>query len=480
MVSDLIDQHPERFALLSYHVNDSYEIPWGLDRLNNFYSLNYATPTLMYDGIQNCGMSDYALCLDQRLAEASDMTIALTARQDGASKWTVIADICREGSGGSRNMRLYTAEALNDYPNPPEHSRNVLMQPAQTEDFSLSGGECTQILTPVTFDATSLADQNNIVVISWAQAPSATGPAEVYQAAVMTWPFPEASQLDRIEVSPQDVTMEEGEQVDFTASGFDQNGNAWDLTGADWSLSGTGSGTLSSETGPTTSLTATGAGNLVVTCTLGDVSGNASVLINPHVPVLSRIRIDPSRAEMQSGESMNFRASGVDEVGHSFPLDSPVWSLEDGLDGSLECSGVNCSFMAGEAGSGHILCQQDGVTGEALVEITQADPVLSALSISPDSVRMRVGETKVFQVSGRDQYGGDYPLENPEWRLEGSCSGDLDPLAGEAETTFTAGGEGSCLLYCREGDLEASAGVEVLAAGMPAPKRLRGRLSSSP
>ena len=314
----------------------------------------------------------------------------LTAHQDGGPQWTITADICREGSGGSRNMRFYLAEALNDRPNPPEHSRNLLMQAPQTKDLSLSGGECTQIQTLVTFDATSIADQNNIVVISWAQAPSASGPAEVYQGAVMKWPFPESPQLDRIEISPQDVTLEEGESVDFAASGFDQFGNDSDLSAASWDLSGEGSGTLSPQSGPTTRFSATGAGVVELKCSLGAVSGVASVQINPHVPVLGRIRIEPSSAEMMSGDVLHFRASGV------------------------------------------------------------------------------------------DQYGEDFALENPEWRVEGGCSGDLDPTVGSAETTFTPSNEGSCLLYCREGDLETSVDVDVLPAGLPAPKRLRGRLSSSP
>jgi len=475
VVSDLIDSHAGRYAVVSYHINDSYEIPWGLSRLDDFYSMNDATPTMIYDGVQQCQNSDFALCLDQRLAQPSDMSISLSARQNGGPQWVIVADLCLSG-GGSRNMRFYLAETLNDYPNPPEHSRNVLMQTPQTRDFSLAGGECTTIETVVDFDSTSWADQSNITVIAWAQAPSASGPADVYQAAIMQWPFPESPHLERIEIAPDTVTMDEGDRIRFSASGFDQFGHDFDIAEASWRLSGDGSGNFSPATGATTSFTATGAGNCVVSCSLGDISGTAGVRINADEPVLARIVVDPSDAEMESGESRFFTASGVDEDGYPFELLNPEWSLVDGLEGELDCAGAGCTFTAGPESTGSIRCTQDGISGEASVTVRRAAPVLSSMSISPAAARLSVGEQMLFTVSGKDQYGDDMTLENPEWRLEGDCGGSIDPTVGAAEITFSAGSVGLCTIHCREGELEASAEITVVQAGLPAPKRLRKRL----
>jgi hypothetical protein len=63
------------------------------------------------------------------------------------------------------------------------------MYGAAYQNITLAPGGCQTVSRTFTFDATSWADQENIKIIAWAQEPDASWPAEVHQAAVMTWPF---------------------------------------------------------------------------------------------------------------------------------------------------------------------------------------------------------------------------------------------------------------------------------------------------
>jgi hypothetical protein len=70
------------------------------------------------------------------------------------------------------------------------YSRNGFKQAASTEDVSLIPGECKEVVRTFTFDEGSWDQQADIKIVAWAQQPLSSGPAQVYQAANMGWPFP--------------------------------------------------------------------------------------------------------------------------------------------------------------------------------------------------------------------------------------------------------------------------------------------------
>jgi plastocyanin len=472
VVEQLAASYPDRFAAVTMHVNgDGYDTPWGQNRLDFFYLLGSAVPTFMVDGFWNCPIGDYQLCVQQQLATPTDVTIELSGDQVQGDLWTVNAHVCLEG-GGSRPVRVRVAPTLENHPELPTYTTHLLMQDVLSTDVVLPGSGCEMVTTSVKFDPLSWANQSDIVIVAWAEAPATCGPATVYQAAVMRWPFPAGSQLAVIEVTPTEVELAPGESVQLTATGRDQSGAVYPLDDPTWSLgAGNGTGSLDPTSGATTTFTATGAGTRQILCRDGDVVG-AAIAVITDAPVLTAITIDPASAEVDVGGQVAFGASGLDQYGEPFPLDEPTWSVSGTGDGSFDpAAGAATTFTATVPGSSIVSCTQGDVVGAASVEILGDSAELAAITVNPASAQLRVGDEVVFTAEGVDQYGRPHELEDPSWRLDGTAAGSFDPASGAATTTFTATGEGSGAVICTSGGIEGAAEVTIGPAGLPAPRK---------
>jgi plastocyanin len=353
------------------------------------------------------------------------------------------------------------------------------MQKVSETDINLSGGGCQDVTTRINFDPLSMANTSNIVIIAWAQKPSVSTPAAVYQTGIMRWPFPAGSQLTTIEVTPVDVTMAVGEQVDFTATGKDQSGETFPLENPTWSLGGSGSGGGTFDPGSgsdTTTFTATMVGNRLVFCRDGGVSGGALVTIT-EAPHLAGITIDPASISVDVDGQIAFSAMGKDQYGEDFPLTDPEWSVSGAGDGTFEpTSGVSTTFTASYPGACVVSCAQGDVTGTAELEVVGEDPRLATLELSPASTQTRVGDSIEFTATGSDQYGRAIELAEPAWRVEGDGDGHFDPTSGST-TTFTASAAGSTQVICSEDGVEGAATVEISPAGLPAPRKAGRRVA---
>jgi len=110
-------------------------------------------------------------------------------------------------------------------------------------------------------------------------------------------------------------------------------------------------------------------------------------------------------------------------------------------------------------GTRQIFCEEDGVSGAALVTITEA-PHLASIEIDPTSTTVAVDDQVVFSATGKDQYGEDFPLTDPVWGVAGNGDGTFDPAAGTT-TTFTASYPGSAVVTCSQDDISGTADVEI-------------------
>jgi hypothetical protein len=478
VVEQIAENYPTRFAPVTMHVNDDgYDVAWGQDRLDAFYGLAGAAPTFMVNAQWNCQTpGDYQYYVEQELAQDADMTLELSGNHVNGATWDITARLCHEGSS-SRNVRVMIAPTLDEHPELQRYATNVLMQKVKETDITIAGNSCQNVTSRVTFDPVSVASSSDIVIISWAQRPTETAPATVYQAALMRWPFPAGSQLATIDVSPTNVTVPVGGQVGFTASGKDQNGQDVPLDDPRWSLGpGTGGGTFDSSSGAETTFTATVAGTRQIHCSDGGVTGGALVTI-VESPQLAEIVIDPSIATVEVGAEITFTASGRDQYGDEFPLDEPSWTLEGDGDGGFDpAAGTTTTFTASYPGSAIVSCSQGGITATATIEIQGDEPRLAVIDVSPSSNRLRVGESVEIVAAGTDQYGRSIALIDPLWRADGDGAGAFDPASGAAMTTFTATDTGSVRVVCSDDGVEGEAGLTISAQGLPAPRKAGRRV----
>ena len=189
----MLDTYADDFTLVQYHVSDGYGTPWSNDRAVNFYPWPGAVPCTWFDGLTNIVGSkptEFNAEYDARRQVPTDVTIALTGDPVSDSTYEVTAMVSLEVGGAAKTVRLYIVQVLDYWPTEVSYSRHGFKQAAATADLTLSPGGYRVFTRQFTFDATSWANQGDIRIIAWAQAPLSMGPAEVYQAEVMAWPFP--------------------------------------------------------------------------------------------------------------------------------------------------------------------------------------------------------------------------------------------------------------------------------------------------
>ena len=193
-----MDVYSDSFAFVQIHVlDDGYHTPWGDDRWA-FYAAQY-TPTAVFDGFDSVtgavpdSNQQYTIYranhLLPRRALTTDVTIDLTAEQISGPTYRITAQVGIEADGAAKTMRVYMVQVLDHWPASPTYHRNTFKQAAPTQDITLAPGESQSVENEFTFDATSWANQEEIKIVAWAQAPATGSPAEVYQAATRLWPL---------------------------------------------------------------------------------------------------------------------------------------------------------------------------------------------------------------------------------------------------------------------------------------------------
>lgn len=178
---------------------------------------------------------------------------------------------------------------------------------------------------------------------------------------------------------------------------------------------------------------------------------------------LTTIDVAPANETVAIGEQIVYTAIGKDESGQPYPLENPTWSLGDvGSGGGTFDPGVGSAtttFTATTAGSRQVFCKEGGVTGGAIVTVTET-PHLASIEIDPSAVTVGVDGQVALLATGKDQFGTDFPLTDPEWSVSGAGDGTFDPATG-ATTTFTASYPGSAVVTCAQGDVSGIAEVEI-------------------
>jgi uncharacterized repeat protein (TIGR01451 family) len=230
-----------------------------------------------------------------------------------------------------------------------------------------------------------------------------------------------AGPLHSIVVSPPSANVMAGTTRTFTASGYDQYGNSVPITPT-WTTSG---GAISSS-GLFTAQQQTAAGR-AVTATQDAILGAATV--NIIAGPLSSIVVSPSYASVVAGTTQVFTASGFDQYGNVVSF-TPTWATNGG---TIDANGIFTAQYQVAAGR-LVTAAQGAIFNAATVDIS-AGPLYS-ITVSPDSVNVPAGTTRLFTANGFDQYGNSVPI-TPTWSSNGGTI-DANGLL-EAQTMATPG-----------------------------------------
>jgi parallel beta-helix repeat protein len=221
----------------------------------------------------------------------------------------------------------------------------------------------------------------------------------------------DGGELDHIVISPASATIVAGGSQAYTAQGFDDSGNSFDVTASTtFSISPDGSCSASV-------CTATAAGPHTVTGNDAGAIDTASLSVT--AAALDHLVLSPASATITAGGSQAYTAEGRDQYENSLGDVTASTTFSIAPNGS--CTGATCTASA--AGAHTVTGTKSGKTGTASLSVTAA--ALDHLVLSPASATIAAGGSQAYTAEGRDQY------EN--------SLGDVT-----ASTTFSIAPDGSC------------------------------------
>jgi hypothetical protein len=228
------------------------------------------------------------------------------------------------------------------------------------------------------------------------------------------------AELDKITITPSEITVKANHSVTFNAKGTDRYENSVELEDCGWFSSDLEQnqcfGDIASYTVPKQT------GTYYVYAGTGEVGSKATVTVVPDN--LAMIMIKPDKLEIVAGTQENFSASGYDEFGN--PVETEFdWSSDVGYF-------MDTLFTANtKIGSGTIYVSSGSVY--ATCQVTVTPDKLVQINVTPSDAEIEPGGELEFLANGYDRYWNPIS-QDVNWEAD---IGDVFPSRGES-TVFTA------------------------------------------
>jgi len=201
-------------------------------------------------------------------------------------------------------------------------------------------------------------------------------------------------------------------------------------------------------------------GNTVVWQRGATPNSNLYIFVyEPDVPVdpaLTDITVTPSSATLMVGETKGFVATALDQDGNAMPGIDIAWSSSDPTVGTIDDDGV---FTALVAGTATVTAASGDIAGTATVTVSDEEPVLTGLNVTPPRATLAAGDSLKFIVTARDQNGNVMPAGAVAWTSSDPAAGTIDD-----DGVFTALAAGTTTVTATSGEVAATAAVTVIAA----------------
>lgn len=181
-------------------------------------------------------------------------------------------------------------------------------------------------------------------------------------------------------------------------------------------------------------------------------------------PVLTSITVTPATASIDSGATQQLTASPLDGTGATFVGATVTWSSSDSTIAAVDANGlvtgqptIGTVTITATATSGAV-----SVTGTSSITVNTPAPVLTSISITPDTVTIDAGTTQQFTAVGVDQFGS--PFTTPitfTWNSSNQAIATVDQTG--LATGVAAGGP--VTITATSGTISGTANLAVAAAG---------------
>lgn len=192
--------------------------------------------------------------------------------------------------------------------------------------------------------------------------------------------------VKQLKVSPQSATVFTNAQQQFTATATYSNSTTGDLTGAvTWSVTPSSVATITAGG----LLKAVSAGSFTVTASSGSVTGTATGAVSG--PALSAIAIAPANANISSGASQQFTATGTYSDQSTKDLTASVtWASSDTSALTITAAGLATAASVTATTPVSVSAQLGSLSANAAVNVTP-QAAMTALQVRPTSSSIAAG-----------------------------------------------------------------------------------------
>ena len=204
-------------------------------------------------------------------------------------------------------------------------------------------------------------------------------------------PPPPPPVVATVTVSPSEASIEEGQTQQFEAIAATAEGMAI----ADVEFTWTSSDDIVATVNSMGLATGVSAGEVMITATVDDVSGTATLTVTEPPPVVATVTVSPSEASIEEGQTQQFEAIAATAEGMAIADVEFTWTSSDDIVATVNSMGLATGVSAGEV---MITATVDDVSGTATLTVTEPPPVVATVTVSPSEASIEEGQTQQFEA----------------------------------------------------------------------------------
>jgi hypothetical protein len=201
--------------------------------------------------------------------------------------------------------------------------------------------------------------------------------------------------LQSIAVTPANPSVAAGATQQFTATGTFSDSSTQNLTSQVTWTSGTPAAATINSAGLATGVAA---GTATITAALTGITGSTVLTVTAPVVTLRSIAVTPASASITAGATQQFTATGTFSDNSTQNVTSQViWSSSTTAVATVSAAGLATGVAAGTA---TITAALSGVTGSAVLTVTNPVATLQSIAVAPAGPSILRGTTQQFTATG--------------------------------------------------------------------------------
>jgi hypothetical protein len=265
----------------------------------------------------------------------------------------------------------------------------------------------------------------------------------------------------RITISPDQATIDEGEEQAFNVTVYDQEDKIMPGVTVIWSTSHEQIATVNNQ-GVASGVAA---GQSTITATVSGLSTNATLDVLPLI-IPTRIEIEPASVTIQEGGEENLSATVFDQNDGEVETNSLVWSSSDEAVLTVDQNGLVTGIKEGEVTISVTLGE---ITASVSIKVEPVVPIVTTIIVNPENISVDRGEKVVFSATVLDQFDREMEGIEVEWESPFPCIASIDE-----EGSSYGYSTGSTPIIARAEGVEGNGTLEVAALPSGSPESMDG------